>query len=76
MDKLAEALVQRVQVARAAMVEAATAHDLHAVSLILDEWEAALLLARRTLTALLAGQQDLLATLREADEKNALAKST
>ncbi|MEV6860054.1 hypothetical protein AB0M44_03465 [Streptosporangium subroseum] len=47
MDKSAEALVQRVYVARAAMAEAATAHDLHAVSLILDEWEDALLLARR-----------------------------
>jgi hypothetical protein len=47
MDKVAEVLVQRVQVARAAMAEAATAHDFHAVSLILDEWEAALLLARR-----------------------------
>ncbi|MCW2881197.1 MAG: hypothetical protein JWQ95_5297 [Sphaerisporangium sp.] len=47
MDKLAETLVQRVQVARAAMAEAVTAHDLRAVSLILDEWEAALLLARR-----------------------------
>jgi ArsR family transcriptional regulator len=32
--------------------------------------------ARRILTALLADRQDLLATLREADEKNALAKST
>lgn len=47
MDKVAEALGRRVQEARAAMAEAATAHDLHAVSLVLDEWEAALLLARR-----------------------------
>jgi hypothetical protein len=65
MDKLAETLGRRVRVARAAMEEAATAHDLHAVSLILDEWEAALLLARRNGVEVPPFGTELLETERE-----------
>jgi hypothetical protein len=46
MDEFTTALVQRMRMARAAMEEAAAEHDFCAVSLTLDEWEDALLLAR------------------------------